>query len=328
MRVNNISLSFKGYDAAPLKKIYLNDFAYDSFNSELWSIFKGENIDFKTTHVENAWIQDASIITEKDGKPCPIGELSTKKSLPSYIEGGNTFIGKYDNGQKWMLIGEKETDKIDDDKKKEISELLNIPAENIFGIKKPNFHLDMAIRPIGFPNILVNDPELAEKTLEELDDGSDEYIQLKNIFNESKKEDCDRYASCDETCSELQSLGFNPIRVAGNFYDGINFMNAIVNKHSDGKISYITNSSKCYNHIFNKIQDKFEQEIKEKVQYLDKIYFVKGNENSFINQGLKYISSNDPRNRLKSNYLINSLRYLEGGLHCLTLEEPNFEKWA
>ena len=227
-----------------------------------------------------------------------------------------------------MIIGERKKGEIDAEEKKKISQLCNVPEENVFGVPKPNFHLDVGIRPIGFPDVLVNDPKLAEEALKKLDDGSVEYENFKKMFDKDKKEICSEYASCDEVCSALEGLGFNPIRVAGVFYDGINFMNAVVNKHSDGKISYITNSSKCNNHIYNQLQDNFEAELKEKVPSLDKAYFVTGNENCIFNFFYSQRYDGDLVNANNSNFMINNLRYFKGGFHCMTLEEPNFAQWA
>ncbi|MBQ3642351.1 hypothetical protein II906_10585 [bacterium] len=331
MRVN--SISFKGYDAAPLKNIYLCDMPDDLFDDELTSICEKENIGCQKVHFDESWAQDKSFIVEKDGEPYFLGAVSksvkgNSGTFPYGIEGGNTFIGKYPDGQKWMLIGERKKGEIKEEDKKRISQLCNVPEENILLIPKPNFHLDMGIRPIGFPDVLVNDPELAEKALKKLDDGSQEYKNLKKMFDKDKKETCEQYASCDEICSALESRGFNPIRVAGVFYDGINFMNAVVNKHPDGKISYITNSSKCKNHIYNQLQDNFEAELKEKVPSLDKAYFVTGNENCIFNLFYSQRYDGDLVNANNSNFMINNLRYFKGGFHCMTLEEPNFEQWA
>lgn len=330
MRINRIQAVFKGYDAAPLKNIYKNKLICDDFDEELESICAKENITCKKVPSDESWIQDNSIVTEKNGEPYIVGELGIKNgifdALPLYIEGGNTFIGKFDNGQKWMMIGVEENDKeLSSSTRKSISKVYNIPKENIFGIPKPDFHLDLGIRPIGFPDVLVNDPDMAEDEVNKMDDGSGEYRKFKNKFDKFKREASNLYAPCDKICSALKDKGFNPIRVAGVFYDGVNFMNGIVNKHSDGKISYITNSSACKNHIYNKLQENFENELREKIPKIADIYFIKGNENCILNRLMEDTYSTDLD---KSNYMMNTLRYYEGGLHCLTLEEPNFKEWA
>ena len=333
MRVNGIS--FKGYDAAPLKNIHVDQLIDDGIGQELRTICSEENIGYKIES-KLPWGQDHSFVIEKDGNPYFIGEIAkssrwegNSEDFPSGLIGGNTFIGKFSDGQKWMLIGKdnRNQESIDENKKK-ISQLCNVPEENIFEIPKPDYHLDVAIRPIGFPNVLVNDSDLAEEALEKFNDGSEEYKEFKSKFDESKKQISENYASCDEVCSALEKAGFNPIRIAGVFAEGINFMNAIVNKHPDEKISYITNSSKCKNHIYNKLQDNFEEELKARVPNLNKAYFVRGNDNSFMNQGIIQIYSQGKYKRENSNYMMNSINYLDGGIHCLTLEEPNFEKWV
>ena len=89
-------------------------------------------------------------------------------------------------------------------------------------------------------------------------------------------------------------------------------MNAIVNKHEDGTISYITNSTECENEFISNIQKAFEEELREKAPNIDKVYFVCGNKD--------YITYD-------SNYIMDDLGIRNGGIHCMTLEEPNFSTW-
>lgn len=324
MRISN-NISFKGYDAALLKRIYLEQAYCKAIYNEMSEICNKEDIEIAEIYDFDKWTQDDKAIIEKDGKPYLIGngnisdnfinqlknryQIEGNRAFP-FIEGGNTFMGKFPNGQKWMIIGIPKREVLSEEQKKELSKIYSIKAENIFGIPKPNFHLDLGIRPIGFPNILVNDPELAGKTLEKLNDGSREYRKFKFEFDKAKKQASNMYASCDKICLALQDIGFNPIRVAGVFYNGINFMNAIVNQKEDGSLTYITNSSECKNHIYTKLQKEFEKEIKQKVPNINSLYFIKGEENK--------------PNQHNSNYMIDTLRVQNGGIHCMALEEPYF----
>ena len=96
--------------------------------------------------------------------------------------------------------------------------------------------------------------------------------------------------------------------------------NAIVNKHEDGSISYITNSSKCNDRNLSKYQDIFEKELKRKLQNiraqdpsaptLRNIYFIQG------------------ENYGKTNEVMDNLIEGAGGVHCMCLEESNFDIWA
>ena len=74
MRVN--SISFKGYDAAPLKNIYLCDMPDDLFDDELTSICEQENIGCKKVHFDESWAQDKSFIIERNGEPYYLGAVS------------------------------------------------------------------------------------------------------------------------------------------------------------------------------------------------------------------------------------------------------------
>ena len=66
------------------------------------------------------------------------------------------------------------------------------------------------------------------------------------------------YCEVETTIKELESYGFKPIRVGGVYASGeVNFLNAIVNKHEDGTISYITNSSNCNKAGYSKLEKIF-----------------------------------------------------------------------
>ena len=92
------------------------------------------------------WTQDFKAIIEKNGQPLLIAntrvdknyldEVEQKYKIPTvqkeYIAtGGNSFIGKYPNGEKWMLIG---TDELHTKSYSYISEQYDIKKENIFPI--------------------------------------------------------------------------------------------------------------------------------------------------------------------------------------------------
>ena len=317
--------SFKGYDAAPLKHIYMERTYCRPFEWEMYDVCEAEKINPRTIYNGYMWAQDDKCILEKDGKPFMLAQGDISKSFLqdmkqkfgiaaisdyAHLTGGNTFIGKFPNGEKWLITGEE----FDEYEQRQISRCYNIPANNIHHIPKPDFHIDMGIRPIGFPDILVNDPEIAEKNLEKLDDGSKEYNIFKQTFDAYKEGYTRTYASTDEICNALKKIGFNPIRVGGVYYNGINFMNAIVNKHPDGTMGYITNASKCQNPVFTKLQKVFEDEIREKVPTITNFYFLEG-------------THANPR-LVENSYMIDSIKHHNGGIHCMTMEEPDFEKWA
>ena len=209
-----------------------------------------------------------------------------------------------------MLIG------IDEDTKKgyslsDLSSLYDVKPQNIHFISQPDFHLDMALRPIGYPYILVNDDSLALKNAKD-----DKLLQLEiktrhDEFKEKTKIDPKKFVSPNEVCKELRKIGFVPIKIAGAYSSGINYMNAIVNKHSDGTITYITNSAKGSGYDY--LDEVFERELRAKVPNIRNVYFISGNK--------------DPES-IYASPIIEHLHRLSGGLHCMTLEEPDFERWA
>ena len=318
-------VSFTGYQSVPLKNLYLEENYCDEFIDELREVAKEENFGVKLTYDNDMWLQDSKTIIERNGKPYCIASSGVSNNFMQNMKcydiqgektwgclaGGDTFLGKFENGKKWLITGKKYG--ISKGSIERISELYNVPLENIFFISPPNFHLDMSLRPIDKNNVLVNDFDLVKKALPYLDDGSDEFSHYKqntlNYIEYMKK----NYSSADEICNELKSYGFNPIRVPGVWGSEVNFMNAIANQHNDGTFSYITNSSKCSISFYEKMEKYFEIYLKTKVPNVRKVYFIEGN--NFKNPSV-------------FNYMMNTLDNKNGGIHCMSLEEPNFEIWG
>lgn len=97
-------------------------------------------------------------------------------------------------------------------------------------------------------------------------------------------------------------------------------MNAIINKHPDGTISYITNSSKSNDPVDAEYQRIFEKDLRKKLDEL-----AENDENAPKLQDIYFIEGKlyDFGNEMTDNILEGS-----GGIHCMTLEEPNFELWT
>ncbi len=394
MKINFSPVKFKGYDAVPLKTLYMQglpDKEACSFFEELKKIGKEENFDvfvhsngklLNDTKVakiikeeRDIWAQDNKIIRPNskvlssklellgNAVPSEFANLAQKDIQPTntVFEGGNMFIGKKDNGEEYILVGvetlmtsgmfeclkEENVKAIDGDllkefmdygmvtteedgggdivnfktfeenpdyseKAKEImAEEFGVKKENIFVIKQPNFHLDMNIRPIGYPYILVNDPEIAIKNLGKIRGAKDVLESTKKQEEQREKEYCD----IETTIKELESYGFKPIRIAGNYgAREVNFMNAIVNKHEDGSITYITNSSNCDEKAYNKLEKIFEKELKKKGPKVKKVHFVQGE-----NEISPKINTRNP--------MMTQLFVTNGGVHCMVCEEPDFSKY-
>ena len=340
-------ISFKGYDAAPLKGLYMHRTAEDGIIAQMEYITKEEGIKltsytdayhtdrFSNVRIKNKqWAQDDKFISEgKDSKPLLLREkaeyykgfaekLKRTENISSitpdiFLAGGNMFAGKKENGEKWLLVGEDEISQSGFPRKialEKISKTYNVKPENITILSQPNFHLDMAIRPIGYPYVLVNDHKLVRENIKKHRDKIPDKAFEEEIYyctNPCKN----FYVSADATVEELEKAGFVPIRIAGVYsFDklAINYMNSIVNKHDDGSISYITNSAKdSHCAVFDKI---FENDLKGAVKNLDKVHFVSG----------------DPTPNLYNNRnpIMYLLKYMQGGIHCMTLEEPDFKKWG
>lgn len=331
--------NFKGYDACPIKNIYMQGINSDGQRHvyrELKKIARKENFDVYyfdglSTSSDNSpkncsfikrWAQDDKTFIEKKGRKVIIAPESkyynyvfarllgaTFVSDDSFKAGGNIFIGKKPNGDKWMIIGHNDKPK-DKTELQNVSKTYGVKPENIHIISQPNFHLDMAVRPIGYPYILVNDEEKAIDIVPKESGIKNKVKEYYEKFKVASPHSKTPYAPCNKTVEELEKASFIPIRIGGTFLNSVNYMNAIVNKHPDGKISYITNSAKGSDCEF--LDHAFERELRAKIPNIRDVHFVWGG-----------ISEKDNYNEIMLN-----LENLYGGLHCMTLEEPNFEAWG
>ena len=326
MKINDTKINFKGYDALPLKSIKLSKLFDGSIEHEMQEIGLRENILIDTFEYGSQWLQDIDTFIEKSNELQVISHFwmarehikelnktgSKVESSPYCIKGGNVFIGKYPNGEKWMLTGESE---IFNKNLKEISETYEIKEENIHLIPLMNFHLDLFIRPIGYPYVLVNDDKMVNKETAKMEGKNKDLKKFRSdVINHQKNIQKKYPTTTDEVCKSLEELGFVPIRVPAVWGESVNFINAIVNQHKDGTISYITGSSKCENKYISSCEKIFEKILREKVPNLKNIYFVEGEK--------------DDNNKGYGNKIMQSLKKFQGGLHCLTSEVPDFEIWG
>lgn len=329
---NSIITSFKGYDALPIKALHIAP-SWGKIKEELQDISDKEKIELKESEYNQLFNQDFKVIIERNGIPNLImqdnleimGQYKPKIEAhygmrsefqdifdrsKGFISGGNFFLGKKPTGEKWMLIGSSEQRQPID--KKQIEKLYDVKEENIHFIQQQDYHLDLSIRPIGYPYVLINNPELSTR--------NEQKIRGENHKNrKSLEKQTPEMWAFKIALEQLKKAGFKPIAIGGIYGSDVNFINAIVNKHEDGSISYITNSSKCNNVFISKYQRQFEKDLKRKLEELKKtdpnvpelksIYFVQGE--NFGDQ----------------NEVMENLIEGAGGVHCMCLEEPNFEAW-
>ena len=323
MKINFASQNFKGYDAAPIKTIRINESILCEFKEELDEIAKQENFEIKSKRDGVKWVQDHKTVIEHNGAPALLLSKKALERIPdinkleypykkciNFIAGGNSFIGKFPDGEKWMMAGSSD---VDCRLKYFVGKDYGIKPENIFIIPQQNFHLDMFLRPVEYPYVLVDSPKLTREKLLEIKSekpGKESEDLYWNFARHERKRNL-MYAEHKKVIDALKKNGFIPIEIAGVYSSGVNFMNALVNKHEDGSLSYITNSSRCDDELTSKLQEKFEQDLRAKVPNIDKVLFVSGNQ---VNE--------------RSNFLMYQLGTYNGGLHCMASEEPDFEMWG
>jgi len=322
-------LNFKGYDAAPLETIFLSGLICDKqFLKELEEVEREEKVPIKQpANKLDLWIQDRQTIVQNGTRQVLLAHSVNEGKLlrqlkhacnirveksDKVLQGGNSFIGKKPNGDKWLLAGESE---LEENSIEAISKLYDIKPENIFIVQQQNYHLDMFLRPIGYPYILVNDPKTVLQNLDKIQASDEEKEDLKNTLKLMLDiSEMQGYVSAEETVKKLKEYGFIPIKIGGCYDYSVNFMNAIVNKHRDNTISYITGSSRCGSAFYAQFEKMFEKELRAKVPNLDKVFFISG---SAVQDEYQ-----------PSNFIMHKLKNNRGGLHCMTLEKPCFEIWA
>lgn len=283
-----------------------------------------------------------------------IAQLAGVESKDSYLpfEGGNMFLGKKHDGEGYAIIGDKvicemveqilkrdpeysvlinEGNKIIeivkcalfvDPKYKglipklrsRIADELQIKPKNLYCAKQSSFHIDMVIRPLDYPYVLVGDPnltiELAKQKYANTHHMSHLQLMSKKTeksSGETKQNNEAKSNAVDVSVQYLKSQGLIPIRVPGllpEHYPGLNYMNAIVHQDTDGRFIYITNKNHYKAFLDIDFEEIFVDYVKSHVPSIKKVIFIDGNE------------------------LIEALlQNQQGGIHCLSLEKPDFRKW-
>lgn len=333
--------SFRGQIAAPIKELHIPaDYSpkfkpfLEELNQKCGKYFKiivqtseGLVADFNklnftsTGYLEEAlgfkWGQDNKIFLGKDKlgvftksqSYSGVAELAQnlgleKKYIDLNIEGGNCFLGKKQNGEDFALVGKNA---LKSTTKEKFADVLEINKKNLHVISQPDFHIDLGIRPLVYPYVLVGDPKL---TID---------LAMKNNFEKSqidflkrankfwlKAESNEKYSTPDEVIRELKSQGFKTIKVPGLLASDprLNFMNALVHQNDNGDLIYITNKTNVGARFGIDFENIFEKHLKSKVPSVKEILFIEGD--GFV-QGS----------------LCNG-----GGIHCLSAERIDHEKWS
>lgn len=186
------------------------------------------------------------------------------------------------------------------------SDAFRVDKKDITILPQGDYHIDLSIKPLNYPYVLVNDKEAARSNLRRARinflPNLDQQVYLSRMESALKKY-IKEYAPCDQICERLKAQGFEPIKIGGGYGNRtVNFINAIVHQEKDGLI-YITNSAEPEKYGIY-LQETFEKELKEKCPQITKVYFVRGAQ----------IGKH-------SNILMEYLKQYRGGIHCLCCEE-------
>jgi len=334
---------FKGYAACPIKELHVQPNYQKRFPSMISELNKKcgkyfkivvQMMDRATTDIGNlnfkesncvegsttfCWGQDNKLFFEdgslgvlmENQKPDGAKKLAKQLGLTSRlinlnIEGGNCFLGKKPNGENYALVGADAIYK----NKTTVAKSLNLKPENLYVISQPDFHIDMVVRPLTYPYVLVGDHKLIKKMtkgnslnhnqnkqLEQLEQSRDETIKYCN------------YTPVDTVIDELKKQGFKPIRVPGMVgRNKASFMNAIVHQEPNGDLIYITNKTHLDKKLGINCEKIFEQDLKAKVPEIKEVIFIDGE--GLIQDSLAIGNGENG-----------------GGIHCMTSERPDFKKW-
>lgn len=250
-------------------------------------------------HRRNSWKVSKDLINLLNIKTLNVNEN---------IEGGNCFLGKKPNGENFAIIGNDAlksdlSEAVFDRSTKDLARALRIKLKNIHIIPQPAYHIDVAIRPLKYPYVLVNDMDSAKEFVETR--RQRKLIDKMNFKYKKKLKQKGYLISAKETAANLKKYGFKPILIPGTLGRDLNFMNAIVHQEPDGSLIYITNHSDYGLKSGINMKEIFEKQLKEKCPKIKEVIYIDG-----------------------EDYVPKCLSAEGGGIHCLTSERPDFEKWA
>lgn len=343
------NMSFKGYDARPLKSLLMRDSCLlDTLPvaKELEKIgkkhgfgilFEGYDVleklpsDKFNSRMVLPWMQDYihilkdKIITVGGFNRPQVAEKFLNKPVENvvcekFVKGGNVYIVKKDGTEK-IIVGEDDC----------IKAMGLFKHFDICQIPQADYHIDLFIRPLKDGNILVADDKM---TLNILKSARDKLAKESDISAEVAllKLDCliknmakvvqDRLPkSTDEVIKKLEKEGYTTIRVPGRIIKTstnsslkniLNYVNAIVHENPEGDLVYITNYSNVIDNLGlnQKIVDRVGLNFEKHFKTAVKSY-IKPQNIYFIKGGKEQDANID--------YF---LRCQDGGIHCMTCEVP------
>ena len=256
MKITPLTPNFKGYDATQLRALHIAT-KWGKIKDELIEVSKAEGFEVKESDFNGSFNQDFKVILENNGSTKLVlneskgffepylDKISTDYQMPvelldrldktsGFVAGGNFFLGKLPNGEKYILVST--TEQRNNWDKSAISKLYGVKKENIHFITHQDYHLDMSVRPIGYPYVLVNDPNAVLKNKEKAkinkgvkNKGAKQPRKPQKQQDEIDKIQMYAYKKCIE---DLEKAGFKPITIAGAYDLDVNFINAIVNKNT------------------------------------------------------------------------------------------------
>ena len=365
---NNIS--FQGYDARPLKGIFTRDGGFgksfyglaaqtaeilnregvDVFIQTPKKILKNDFSDIKPNFSNFwPWVQDrlaffpnktveSKYLTLEDTNLNDIKEMFRLpiKEIGNHIEGGNYFFIK-DGDNDVVLLGNEE---LCLKKSKSIKEFFG--KYKVITLSQPDFHLDLSIRPLNNKRILVNDPKMLMK---ELNNGikrakgvyaKEKDPQLKTVIRKlsylkdeilESNQEYDTLNKYKILQQELKYNKFNVIKVPGLIIkpgNGVeagqplfladikykmNFMNAIVHERADKSLVYVAGKSVLDEQL------GLTPEIAEKIDFSFERIFKKSLNEIIAEDDIHFVGDKTISNILKNNY---------GSVHCLFAEIPKY----
>ncbi len=311
-----------------------NTFIGKKDNGEFYALIGSDALDdtalkiaYEEQNLDIPYLLEASTgdvkVNLKDRNPYYGLILSNLKALKGekFIRNGNVYL----KAKKVLKNLNKDKQKYIKMAKNYISEDLNIPKQDIHFVSQPDFHIDMEIRPLKYPYLLVNDPKCSKNMLERAMQNAKtqkEKQDIKALLDQTlqhEKEKGEKYSPKAQVIKELEDQGFKLIRVPGTFGDAsTNFMNAIIHQRPNGDLVYITNKSSYDESKFINLNKLYQEEVQKQVPEVKQFYFVGGLPNSPL------IPDKSKEN---INFISSLLKYESGGTHCITEEHPDFANW-